>query len=43
MAQVTESGVPVEHAPGVGVLSATPGMVVLQAGAGTYDFQVEAT
>jgi hypothetical protein len=43
MARVTESGLPAEHAPGVGVVSAAPGMVVLQAGAGSYDFQVEAT
>jgi alpha-L-rhamnosidase len=40
--QVTESGAPVERAPGVGIVASAPGTVVLAVGAGTYDFAVTA-
>jgi alpha-L-rhamnosidase len=41
--RVTESGTPVTHAPGVTVVGTTQGAVVLDVGAGSYDFMAVAT
>jgi alpha-L-rhamnosidase len=40
---LSEHGGPAAHAPGVQVLSAAPGAVVLEVGAGTYDFTASTT
>ena len=41
ISEVTESGVPVEHARGISIVGGEAGGVVLAVGAGRYDFMVE--